>query len=48
MMGGPNPASKRELPTQDVVKDISLFENRTKLPDVMRNGIVEVETPATA
>jgi hypothetical protein len=27
-MGGPNPASKRKLPTHDVVKDISLFENR--------------------
>jgi hypothetical protein len=47
-MGGPNPTSKRELPTHDVVKDISLFENRTNLPDVMRNGIADVETPATA
>jgi hypothetical protein len=47
-MGGPSPASKREFPTHDVVKDISLFENRTKLPDVMRNGIAAEETPATA
>ena len=47
-MGEPAPASKREFPTHDMVKDISLFENRTKLPDVMRNGIVAVETPATA
>lgn len=47
-MNGPSPASKREFPTHGVVKDISLFENRTKLPDVMRNGIAAVETPDTA
>lgn len=47
-MGGPTPVSKREFSTHDVAKDISLFKNRTNLPDVMRNGMVEVETPATA
>ena len=31
-----------------MMKNISLFENRAKLPDIRRNGIVKVKPPATA
>ena len=48
MKGGPNPASKREFQTYHEMKDFSLFENRTKLPDMMRGGLIDVETFATA